>query len=101
MVASNLNTSDIPNSYCSLAVPPYRSDINLLKFDFNEYERTVSSLPQTDFQRIQDMASNNGFIRSDSRISNFSPMPTTDHQQDVLDEVAAIAQQVSILNLTL
>lgn len=95
VVASNLNTSDIPNTHCSPAIPPYRSNINLLKFDFNEYERAVNSLPQTDFQRIRDMANNNGSIRPDSRISNFSPMLTRDHQQDALDEVAAIAQQVS------
>lgn len=95
VVASNLNTTDIPNSRCSPAIPPYCSDINLLQFDFNEYERAVDSLPQTNFQRIQDMVSNDGSIRPDSRISNFSPMPTRDHQQGALDEVAAIVQQVS------
>lgn len=74
------------------AVPPYRPDINLLHYDFNE---AANLLPQTSFQPISD----NGSSQPHSRISNFSPMPTRDHQQEVEEEKASITSQVSISSI--
>lgn len=91
-VATNINSSDSISSRCSSAIPPNRPQINLLQYDFNE--QPLLSLPQTDFQRIHE----NGTALLDSRISsNFSPMPTRDHQQDIQEEVAAITTQVSFV----
>lgn len=89
IVASNM-PSDPQKSRSPSAVPPYRSDINLLHYDFNE---ATNLLPQSPFQAIND----NGSIRPNSRVSNFSPMPTRDHQQEVSEEIAAITSQVSSL----
>lgn len=92
IVASNMQ-SDAQKSRSPSAVPPYRSDINLLHYDFNEAAATVSNLlPQSPFQVIN---SENGSSRPNSRISNFSPMPTRDHQQEVSEEITAITTQVS------
>lgn len=92
VVASNMR-NDAQKSRSPSAVPPYRHDINLLQFDFNEQaeQRAALSLPQTNFQAIND----HGSSRPNSRLSNFSPMPTRDHQQEVLEEQAAITTQVS------
>lgn len=86
VVASNMQ-SDTQKSTSPSAVPPYRSDINLLQYNFNE---AANLLPQSPFQAISD----NGLTRPDSRISNFSPMPTRDHQQEMSEEIAAITSQV-------
>lgn len=108
IVASNMR-GDTPTSRSPSAVPPFRPEINLLQFDFNDSAGNFLSLPQTNFQAIGDNASSRptsrasnhqGFSdyassRPTSRASNFSPMPTRDHQQDELEEVAAITSQVS------
>lgn len=88
VVASNMR-NDAQKSRSPSAIPPYRHDINLLQFDFNEQAKQAELLlPQTNFY------SDNGSSRPNSRISNFSPMPTRDHQQEVLNEQAAITTQV-------
>lgn len=88
VVSSNMQ-DDAHNSRSPSAVPPYRSDINLLQYAFNE---AANLLPQSPFQVINN---ENGSTRPNSRISNFSPMPTRDHQQEVSEEVVAITTQVS------
>lgn len=88
VVASNMR-NNTQKSRSPSAIPPYRHDINLLKFDFNA--QAVELLPQSNFQLINDSQSS----RPESRLSSFSPMPTRDHQQEVAEEVAAIAAQVS------
>lgn len=90
IVASNMK-GDTPTSRSPSAVPPFRPEINLLQFDFNERSGNFLSLPKTNFQSIGDNASS----RPSSRASNFSPMPTRDHQQEELEEVAEITSQVS------
>lgn len=95
VVASNMS-SDTQKSRSPSAIPPYRPEINLLQFDFNEQaELAAKQLPQTNFQLISDAGSS----RPNSRISNFSPMPTRDHQQDGRDEQAAIITQVKAKQL--
>lgn len=84
IVSSNMSNDA---SRSPSAVPPYRSDINLMHYDFNE---AANLLPQSPFQAISD----NGSSRPNSRLSNFSPMPTRDHQQEVQEEIAAITSQV-------
>ncbi|XP_055322756.1 PDZ and LIM domain protein 3 isoform X3 [Sitodiplosis mosellana] len=89
VVASNMR-NDGQKSRSPSAIPPYRHDINLLQYDFNEQaEQAALLLPQTNF----NAASDNGSSRPNSRISNFSPMPTRDHQQEVLEEQVAITSQ--------
>lgn len=93
-VATNIQSVDV-RSASSAAMPPYQQDFNLLHVDFDD--RSIQSLPRTDFQHI-DLDHSNGSlsVRSDSRAtSRFSPMPTRDHQQDVAEEAVAIATQVS------
>lgn len=87
VVSSNMQSDT--QSRSPSAVPPYRSDINLLQYDFNE---AANLLPQTPFQVING---ENGSTRPNSRISNFSPMPTRDHQQEASEEITAITTQVS------
>lgn len=89
IVSSNMSNQ---KSRSPSAVPPYRPDINLLHYDFNE---AANLLPQTSFQPISD----NGSSQPHSRISNFSPMPTRDHQQEVEEEKASITSQVSISSI--
>lgn len=90
VVASNMR-NDTQKSRSPSAIPPYRSEINLLQFDFNEQaEQAALLLPQTNFQSISDC----GSPRPNSRASNFSPMPTRDHQQEIRDEQATITSQV-------
>lgn len=89
IVSSNMQ-NDTQKSRSPSAIPPYRPDINLLHYDFNE---AANLLPQSQFQAIN--SDNNGSTRSNSRISSFSPMPTRDHQQEVSEEIAAITSQVS------
>lgn len=92
VVASNMR-SDTQKSRSPSVIPPYRPEINLLQFDFNEQaEQAAQLLPQTNFQAISDCGSS----RPGSRISNFSPMPTRDHQQDTREEQAAITTQVKL-----
>lgn len=91
VVASNMR-NDAQKSRSPSVIPPYRHDINLLQFDFNEQaEQAALLLPQTNFYAITGTDS----PRPNSRISNFSPMPTRDHQQEVLEEQAAITSQVN------
>ncbi|XP_031633217.1 PDZ and LIM domain protein 3 isoform X3 [Contarinia nasturtii] len=91
VVASNMR-NDVQKSRSPSAVPPYRPEINLLQFDFNEQaEQAALSLPQTNFQSLS--ISDCGSSRPNSRMSNFSPMPTRDHQQEVRDEQATITSQ--------
>lgn len=87
VVASNIR-NDGQKSRSPSAIPPYRNDINLLQFDFNE--QVASFLPQTNFHAVSD----SGSSRPNSRISNFSPMPSRDHQQETIDEQVAITSQV-------
>lgn len=89
IVASNMQ-NDGPKSRSPSAIPPYRPDINLMQYDFNA--QAVNLLPKTQFQSISD----GGSSRPNSRLSNFSPMPTRDHQQEVQEEIAAITTQVSL-----
>lgn len=88
IVSSNMQ-NDTQKSRSPSAVPPYRSDINLLQYNFNE---AANLLPKSPFQVIND---ENGSTRPNSRISNFSPMPTRDHQQETSEEIVAITTQVS------
>lgn len=98
-VATNIQSPDIrPLTPCSL--PPYQPEFNLLHVDFDD--RAIQMLPKTDFQHITINGEHingehiNGG-RSESRASSrFSPMLTRDHQQEVAEETAAIATQVSI-----
>lgn len=89
IVASNMQ-NDTQKSRSPSAVPPYRPDINLLHYDFNE--ATASLVLQSPFQAIN--SENGSTTRPNSRISNFSPMPTRDHQQEVSEEITAITTQV-------
>lgn len=90
-VTKNIRNDDSPSpSRCPSAIPPYRQEINLLQYDFNELD-PVASLPHTNFLQINDNANS----RSVSRASNFSPMPTRDYQQEINEETAAIVAQVS------
>lgn len=84
-VATNIRSPDIQSRSPS-AIPPYTPEINLLHVDFNE--QAMNSLSN-------EKAYDNLTIRLDSRSSNFSPMPTRDHQQQVNEETAAITSQVS------
>lgn len=86
IVSSNMQ-NDPQKSRSPSAVPPYRSDINLLQYDFNQ---AANLLPQSPFQPITDY----GSTRPQSRTSNFSPMPHRDHQQDIEEEISAITSQV-------
>lgn len=88
IVSSNMQ-NDTQKSRSPSAIPPYRPDINLLQYDFNE---AANLLPQTSFQVINN---ENGSTRPNSRISNFSPMPTRDHQQEISEEITAITTQVN------
>lgn len=91
-VATNIQSPDIrPLTPCSL--PPYQPEFNLLHVDFDD--RAIQMLPKTDFQHISADYTNGG--RPESRASSrFSPMLTRDHQQEIAEETAAIATQVSI-----
>lgn len=92
VVASNMR-NDAQKSRSPSAIPPYRSEINLLQFDYNEQAgQAAFALPQTNFQTFSD-----GSSRPNSRISNFSPMPTRDHQQEIREEQAAITAQVILI----
>lgn len=92
-VASHIQSPDI-RPLSPAAIPPYSPEFNLLHVDFDD--RAFQSLPHTDFHQIAEHSNGSLSVRSESRAtSRFSPMPTRDHQQDVVDEVAAIAQQVS------
>lgn len=89
-VTKNIRNDDSASpSRSSSAVPPYRSEINLLQYDFNEQE-ALNALPQTNFKLIVDGPNS----RPDSRISNFSPMSTRDYQQEAQDETSTIQSQV-------
>lgn len=92
VVASNMR-NDAQKSRSPSAIPPYRSEINLLQFDYNEQaEQAALTLPQMILQTFSDESS-----RPNSRISNFNPMPTRDHQQEIREEQAAITAQVILI----
>lgn len=92
VVASNMKT-DPQKSRSPSAVPPYRPDINLLQFDFNaQAEQAACFLPRTNF-------SDSRSSRPSSRISDFSPKPTRDHQQEVQEEQVAITSQVNKIKI--
>lgn len=87
VVSSNMS-SDTHKSRSPSVIPPYKPEINLLHFDYDDHDE------QLGFQPIND----SGSTRPNSRISNFSPMPTRDHQQEAQEEIAAITSQVNICN---
>lgn len=56
-------------------------------------------MPHTVFPYLNDTGGYNiPAVRSESRSSGFSPMPTRDHQQEGQEETAAIAIQVNRIN---
>lgn len=68
---------------------------------FGAYEAALqeplNSLPHTEFPHLNESGGYIAPYRPESAGSScFSPMPTRDHQQDVMEETANIVNQVSI-----
>lgn len=58
-------------------------------------ESPISSLPHTEFPNLNESGGYDAPYRPGSSSSGcFSPMPTRDHQQDVMEETTAINTQV-------